>query len=107
MRAGACAAAISSILCLVARPTAAAQNGDAAMTLNDLLDRGFEVIAEGQLLEAETCRRLTLRVLHESPSRELSCTTRYGTFQRVKREGREFVCISFRGWTCFQSESGN
>jgi len=107
MRARAYLAVISSLLCLVARAPAAAQNGDVAVTLNDLLDRGFEVIAEGQLPEAETCRRYTLRVLQEFPSHELNCTTKSGTFRRVKHEDQEFVCISFRGWTCFRSESGN
>jgi len=73
--------------------------------LQDLLDRGFEVIAEGQLQEVAECMRWTMRVLpNGSPD---SCTPKYGSFKRLRAADREYVCVSFRDWACYPSPSSN
>jgi hypothetical protein len=73
--------------------------------LQDLVDRGFEVMAEGQLQEVAECTRWTMRVLpNGSPD---SCTPKYGSFKRLKAADREYVCVSFRDWACYPSPSSN
>ena len=73
--------------------------------LQGLLDRGFEVMAEGQLQEVVECTRLTMRVLPNGSSD--SCTPKYGSFKRLKASDREYVCVSFRDWACYPSPSSN
>jgi len=69
--------------------------------LQELLDRGFKVVAEGRMLRAVECHRFTLRVLPEqSPD---SCETKYGSFKRVKEGDEEFVCVSFPDWSCHRT----
>src|SRR5262245_36062677 len=73
--------------------------------LQELLDRGFEVMAEGQLQDVAECTRWTMRVLPNGSGD--SCSPRYGAFKRLKNADREYVCVSFRDWACYPSPSSN
>ncbi len=73
--------------------------------VQDLLDHGFEVVAEGKLLDRVECQRFTLRVLPAQP--EDSCQPKYGSFKRLKGNDSEFVCVSFGDWACYQSQNSN
>jgi hypothetical protein len=76
-----------------------------ARDMQDLLDHGFEVVSEGQLQELVECRRWTLRVLPQAVPDD--CKERLGSFRRLKGGSEEFVCVSFRGWACYQSQNPN
>jgi hypothetical protein len=93
---------------------AAADDGN-ILRPRDLLDRGFNVVAEGSLAEVLECREWewSMRVLG-SPRPEpmfrnlcLGAVKKYGAFQRLKSNDDEFVCISFRDWACFPSRTQN
>jgi len=73
--------------------------------LADLMDRGFEVVAEGQLVRTTECNRYTMQVLPYGSSD--SCKTLYGSFKRLKNGDKEFVCVSFPDWSCHQSQTLN
>ena len=73
--------------------------------LQGLLDRGFEVMAEGELQEVVECTRWTMRVLPNGSGD--SCTPKYGSFKRLKAADHEYVCVSFRDWACYPSPSSN
>ena len=73
--------------------------------LQDMLDRGFQVMAEGRLQEFVECQRWTLRVLPRGS--EDFCEPKYGSFKRLKGVDGEFVCVSFRDWACYASQSSN
>jgi hypothetical protein len=75
------------------------------LSLQSLLDGGSKVIAEGQLIETIECDRWDLRVLPKQPPDD--CKAKYGSFQRLRNNDDEFVCVSFRGWTCYRSETRN
>jgi hypothetical protein len=77
----------------------------AARDIQELLDHGFAVIAEGELQDLAECSRWTLRVLPKQP--EDSCKPRSGSFKRLKSGDDEFVCVSFRNWACYQSQNLN
>jgi len=71
--------------------------------MQELLDHGFEVVAEGQLQDTIECQRLTLRVIPQAiPD---TCKQKLGSFRRLKGGSEEFVCVSFRGWACYQSQN--
>jgi hypothetical protein len=76
--------------------------------LQDLLDRGFSVIAEGELLDVFECAPeaagITLQQIKQGPGCS-SGNARYGSFKRLKARDNEFVCISFRDWTCYPSSN--
>ena len=98
------ASAIAVTLGTVA--TIAVADGHAASRdMQDLLDHGFAVIAEGELQDLPECTRWTLRVLPKQPDE--SCKQRVGSFKRLKSSDAEFVCVSFRNWTCYQSQNLN
>ena len=84
---------------------AVADDRVAVRGVQDLLDHGFEVVAEGKLLDRVECQRFTLRVLPAQP--EDSCQPKYGSFKRLKGSDGEFVCVSFRDWACYQSQNSN
>lgn len=75
-------------------------------TVEELVERGFQIVAQGQLLEAnhETC--LALRINGEAGSRCGVAGATYGVFRRLTKDAEAFVCVSFRNWTCFRSETG-
>jgi hypothetical protein len=77
----------------------------AARDMQDLLDHGFAVIAEGELQDLVECTRWTMRVRPEQP--EDYCKPKVGSFKRLKSSDGEFVCVSFRGWACYQSQNIN
>jgi hypothetical protein len=78
--------------------------------MRDLLDHGFEVIAEGQLFEQFECdpepAGITVEEIHRGP-RCRSGKATYGSFKRLKGNDSEFVCVSFRDWACYPSQSSN
>jgi len=83
-----------------------------ARGMQDLLDHGFEVIAEGQLVGAVECTLQSASVTIEQISRRSAetCFTgkvTYGSFKRLKGDNSEFVCVSFRDWACYQSQNSN
>jgi hypothetical protein len=84
--------------------TALAQTAPAHPRLQELLDRGFAVAAEGPLLESVECRRWTMRVIPSEQEEPCSDKVTYGSFKRLKNETSEFVCVSFREWACYQSD---
>jgi hypothetical protein len=71
MRAGACAAAISSLFGLVAWVPATAQSRDVAVSLNDLLGQGFDMVVEGQLLDVCAYRSAPGRAFKATPEIEI------------------------------------
>jgi len=77
----------------------------AARDIQDLLDHGFAVVAEGELQNLAECTRWTLRVLPKQS--EDSCKPRVGSFKRLKSSDGEFVCVSFRAWACYPSQNIN
>ncbi len=91
---------------------AVADDRGAVPTMQDLLDRRFEVIAEGQLVGAVECDAqsapITLAEIRQPPRG--TCFTgkvTYGAFKRLKGDDGEFVCVSFRDWACYPSQSSN
>jgi hypothetical protein len=84
---------------------AIADDRPATRGVQDLLDHGFEVVANGELLDRVECQRFTLRVLPAQPAD--SCQPKYGSFKRLKGENSEFVCVSFQDWACYQSQNSN
>jgi hypothetical protein len=101
---------------LTASGIAAAMAAQAAeMTpRQNLLDRGFKVVAEGYLIEAVECREATWTtpvigwtdpyLLRNEPCRG---HPKYGAYQRLKNDDSEFVCVSFRDWACYSSHAQN
>ena len=91
---------------------AIADDLDVARGMQDLLDHGFEVVAEGQLVGAVECTPQSASVTLEQ-IRQRSAETcftgkvTYGSFKRLKGENNEFVCVSFRDWACYQSQNSN
>jgi hypothetical protein len=83
-----------------------------ARNMQDLLDRGFEVIAEGRLLQSFQCdpesSPITLEQIRQPPAeRCFSGKATYGSFKRLKGDNNEFICVSFRDWACYQSQNSN
>jgi hypothetical protein len=92
-------------LALMGLSTAAiAQPASVQPRLHELLDRGFEMAAEGPLLESVVCRRWTMRVIPRSNDDGCVGAVTYGSFKRLKNGVSEFVCVSFREWACYQSD---
>ena len=91
---------------------AIADDRPATRGVQDLLDHGFEVVAEGQLVGAVECTPQSASVTLEQ-IRQRSAETcftgkvTYGSFKRLKGENNEFVCVSFRDWACYQSQNSN
>jgi hypothetical protein len=84
---------------------AIADNRVASRDMQDLLDHGVAVIAEGELQDLAECTRWTLRVRPKQP--EDSCKATYGSFKRLGSGEGEFVCVSFRDWACYPSQNIN
>jgi hypothetical protein len=83
-----------------------------APNIQNLLDRGFEVIADGKLAGAVDCdpqlAPITIEEIRRSPA--IRCVTgkvAYGSFKRLKGDNVEFVCVSFQDWACYQSQNSN
>jgi hypothetical protein len=84
----------------------------AAPSLQQLLDRGFEVIAEGRLVGAVDCAPEMASITTEEIRRGYKGTcflgkVTYGAFKRLKGDNSEFVCVSFKDWVCYQSQDSN
>ena len=82
------------------------------LALQDLLDRGLQLIAEAQLVGAVDCEPQSAAITLEH-IRQRSAQTcfagkvTYGSFKRLKGDDSEFVCVSFRDWACYQSPNLN
>jgi hypothetical protein len=91
---------------------AIADDRGAVRNMQDLLDRRFEVVAEGQLVGAVECtpQSVPITFAEIGQPRTGTCFTgkvTYGSFKRLKGDDGEFVCVSFRGWACYQSQNSN
>ena len=80
--------------------------------MQGLLDRGFEVVAEGQLVGAVECTTQTAPITLEQIRERAAGTcftgkVTYGSFKRLKGDNSEFVCVSFQDWACYQSQYSN
>ena len=79
--------------------------------LQSLLDRGFEVIAEGRLVGAVECSAesapITLAEMYHPRKTCFFGEVTYGSFKRLKGDEGGFVCVSFQDWACYQSETRN
>ena len=98
---------ISAIALCSVGTWAAAQPGQVRAPLQELLDRGFEVAAEGVLPEFVECRRWTLRMIPARSEEPCLGKITYGSFKRLKNDGNEFVCVSFREWACYPAHGSN
>jgi hypothetical protein len=91
---------------------AVADDRVAVRNMQDLLDRRFEVVAEGQLVGAVECAPQSAPITFAEirQPRMGTCFTgkvTYGSFKRLKGSDGEFVCVSFRDWACYQSQNSN
>jgi hypothetical protein len=104
-------AAGTTVVALGAMATmAVADDRSPTREIQDLLDHGSKVIAEGQLMERFVCDPQSAGITMEEIRRGVSCPTSqitYGAFKRVKGNDGEFVCVSFRGWACYPSQTSN
>jgi hypothetical protein len=96
---------IAGTLATLATIAVADDQGD-ARRFQDLLDRGFRVVAEGQFFETFQCDPQLAGITAEEIRRGYACPSGkpiYGTFKRLKGDNSEFVCVSFRDWACYKS----
>jgi hypothetical protein len=104
-------AAGTTVVALGAMATmAVADDRSPTREIQDLLDHDSKVIAEGQLMERFVCDPQPAGITMEEIRRGVSCPTgqiTYGAFKRVKGNDGEFVCVSFRGWACYPSQTSN
>ncbi len=80
--------------------------------VQDLLDRGFEVVAGGQLVGAMECEPQSAAITLPQMRQRSAYTcfggkVTYGSFKLLKGSDGEFVCVSFRDWACYQSQNPN
>jgi hypothetical protein len=79
----------------------AAEGGARQVSLHDLVTGDFQIVAEGQLIESVTCIDSNMPVYHSGAKEPCFGRVAYGSFKRLKNAEQEFVCVSFRGWTCY------
>jgi hypothetical protein len=86
-----------------------AADGDrvGAPRIQDLIDRGSTIVAEGELIESVTCTRWMMRVVGWREPEPCMGNLKYGSFKRLKSNEDEFVCVSFRDWACYPSRTQN
>ena len=97
------ASSTAMVLTLGGIALAAAEDSAVKARMHDLMDKGFEVVAEGKLIESVTCTEHTMQVFPARPPEDCFGNIVYGSFKRLKHVDQEFVCVSFRGWDCYQS----
>jgi hypothetical protein len=80
--------------------------------MQDLLDRGDVVTAEGKLMRGVECApqlaAIEVREIGRRPA--YPCVVSdvgYGSFKRLKGDNSEFVCLSFEDWACHQTRSSD
>ena len=108
------AAYASTLPALLAGGVALAASNDVApVRAQDLLERGFAVVAEGYLAETIRCQE-TESKMHDAWNAPVmfrdvcvGAVTKSGQFQRLKNDDSEFVCVSFRDWACYPSRAQN
>jgi hypothetical protein len=99
-----------SVVLGTAAATGVAADGTPARFLQDMLDHGFVVIAEGKLVEGFRCDPELAPITRQEIARGYRCPTgevMYGSFKRLRGSDGEFVCVSSRDWACYPSQSSN
>ena len=74
-------------------------------TIEELVLQGFQLVAQGRLLEASPATCYALEVLGDPWDGRRAEDPIYGKFRSLTRGDEAFVCLSFHGWTCFRSDS--
>jgi hypothetical protein len=80
--------------------------------LQNLLDLGYQAVAEGQLVGAveRSAQSAPITLAQMRQPSMATCFTgevTYGSFKRLKGNEGEFVCVSFQDWACYQSQNSN
>jgi hypothetical protein len=91
---------------------AVANAGESVRAMQELLDSGYSVMAEGELTGAVKCAPQLAGITPDEIRRgyDTSCfigTVTKGSFKRLKGADGEFVCVSFRDWACYSSSGSN
>ena len=91
---------------------AVANASEPVHAMQELLDSGYSVMAEGELLGAVNCTPQLAGITVEEIRRgyDRSCwtgTVTKGSFKRLKGADGEFVCVSFKDWACYSSSGSN
>ena len=101
---------IAVSLCALMATSAVASEREPSRDMQNLLDHGFRLLAEGKLMSGFRCdpqfAGITVAEIHSG----YTCSSGqaiYGSFKRLKGDEGEFVCLSFRGWACYPSQSSN
>jgi hypothetical protein len=105
------ASAIAVAIGTVATITVATAN-EPTRALQEMLDLGYSVMAEGELIGAVNCAPQLAGITPEEIRRgyDTSCfigTVTKGSFKRLKGADGEFVCVSFKNWACYASPGSN
>ena len=98
---------IAVSLCALMATSAVASEREPSRDMQNLLDHGFKLLAEGKLMSGFRCdpqfAGITVAEIHSG----YTCSSGqaiYGSFKRLKGDEGEFVCLSFRGWACYPSQ---
>ena len=91
---------------------AVASASEPMRAMQELVDGGYSVMAEGELLGAVKCTPQLAGITVEEIRRgyDGSCftgTVTKGSFKRLKGADGEFVCVSFKDWACYSSPGSN
>jgi hypothetical protein len=91
---------------------AVANAGEPARAMQELLNSGYSVMAEGELTGAVECAPQLAGITLDEIRRgyDTSCfhgTVTKGSFKRLKGTDGEFVCVSFKDWACYSSPGSN
>jgi hypothetical protein len=93
-------AAIAFVLITSVAPALGAEP-QRAFTLYELEALGATEMADGKLFQDSVVTCLPLQGAGRGCG-EPQIT--YGTFRRLRLDGAEFVCVSFRAWQCYESK---
>ena len=91
---------------------AVANASEPVRAMQELLDSGYSVMAEGDLIGAVNCTPQLAGITPEEIRRgyDRSCftgTVTKGSFKRLNGADGEFVCVSFKDWACYSSPGSN
>jgi hypothetical protein len=89
-----------ALLAIIALGAGTALADDKPGTDVELLERGAVEITNGLLFKEAVIHCMPF--LHDPGCSEARPV--YGYFRRLKLKETEFVCISFRGWACFETK---
>jgi hypothetical protein len=77
-------------------------------SIDDLVEHGFELVARGELFHHFECTPASVPITVDEIRRGNACESGrpvYGSFKRLRKNADEFVCVSFRNWSCYQALS--